>query len=184
MLARSERVHEFSASAIGQLRAKMPAAGASPRSDDIAMTRRTLLHWRPDRWDWRDKHCIVWVSIAKLDASWRKAPAFWLPPGSGSRFGGWLAKQSPNCRIIMPVIGWVPEVVRDQRGRAIGETGAYHVLFENGRHRTAWMRDHGATALPVLADFEQAEVIEAELGTVERCTLVRVKLGETPRSMD
>jgi hypothetical protein len=25
-----------------------------------------LLHWRPDRWDWREKHRIVWVSVAKV----------------------------------------------------------------------------------------------------------------------
>jgi hypothetical protein len=99
----------------------------------------------------------------------------WLPPGSGSRIGRWLAQQSDRCRIIMPVIGWCPEVVRDQRGRAIGETGAYHVVFENGRHRTAWVRDHGATALPVLACASNADEIAAELGTLERtCRLLNL----------
>jgi hypothetical protein len=120
--------------------------------------------------------------VAKLDASWRKDPALWLPPGSGSRIGRWLAKQrSLRCRIIMPVIGWVPEVIRDQRGRAIGETGAYHVVFENGRHRTAWVRDHGATALPVLVDASDADVIESELGTSDRVCRVIVRLPESRR---
>jgi hypothetical protein len=136
------------------------------------MTRTVL--WKPDRWDWQDKHRIVWVSVAKLNASWRKEPTLWLPPGSGKRIGCWLAKQrSQRCRIIMPVIGWVPEVVRDQRGRAMAETGAYHVIFENGRHRTAWVRDRGATALPVLVHVTDADVIVAELGTAERETRIQ-----------
>ena len=50
--------------------------------EERAMTRTIL--WKPDRWDWRDKHRIVWVSVAKLDALWREDPVLWLPPGSGT----------------------------------------------------------------------------------------------------
>jgi hypothetical protein len=137
--------------------------------------------WRPsDIWCWRDRHRVVWVDIAKLDASWRKKSTMWLPPGAGRRIERWLARQSPRCRIIMPVIGWCPEVVRDQRGRAIGETGAHHVVFENGRHRTAWARDLGASALPVLVHVSDADVIAAELGTSERVCEVRAALPKPP----
>ena len=145
----------------------------TPATSDRADRLRRLVLWRPDRWNWRDKHRIVWVSVAKLDASWRKEPTLWLPPGAGSRIGRWLAKQrSPRCRIVMPVIGWCVDVVRDERGRAVVDTGGYHVVFENGRHRTAYVRDHGAAALPVLVDASDADVIAAELGTPERETRI------------
>jgi hypothetical protein len=41
----------------------------------------------------------------------------------------------------------------------------------------AYMRDHGASAMPVLADLEKADIIEVELGTSERRTVVTVPEG-------
>lgn len=37
--------------------------------------------------------------------------------------------------------------------------------FVNGRHRFAWMRDHGATAIPICVDEEQASEIQFLLGS-------------------
>jgi hypothetical protein len=144
------------------------------------MTGKRCVLWMPPTWD-LDRYRIIWVSVAKLDASWQKEPpSYYLPPGAGTYIGRWLLAQSPRCRVKMPDIGWVPDVTRDARGRAIGETGQYHVAFGNGRHRTAWMRDHGATALPVVVRNvdDQAEIIAAELGTVERETWVRLPATE------
>jgi hypothetical protein len=133
---------------------------------------RTIL-WKPDRWYWQDKLRVVWVDVPKLDASWREDAPMWLPPGSGARIGRWLAKQtSPRVRVMMPVVGWLPHAIRDERGRWLADSDRHHIVFENGRHRTAYMRDHGATAMPVLAYYAVADIIAAELGTSERRTVV------------
>jgi hypothetical protein len=89
-----------------------------------------------------------------------------------SKLGGWGWPPEKGVRVIVPEIGWVPGVVRDARGQAARRDGRRHVVFLNGRHRTAWMRDNGASALPVIVDVEQAEVIAAEIGTTERATTV------------
>jgi hypothetical protein len=65
----------------------------------------------------------------------------------------------------MPVVGWLPHAIRDERGRWLADSDRHHIVFENGRHRTAWVRDHGATAMPVLAYYSVTDIIAAELGT-------------------
>lgn len=125
--------------------------------------------WRPSRFDWRDAHRIVWVSIAALDTSWRKDGVFYLPPMLGSegryvRFGSWLRSNHPRRRVKMPVVGWCPDKI-----------GTYHISFEDGRHRTAWLRDHGATALPVLVHHSDYEAIADNVGTAERQTIATME---------
>jgi hypothetical protein len=72
----------------------------------------------------------------------------------------------------MPVVGWLPHAIRDERGRWLADSDRHHVVFENGRHRTAYLRDHGATAMPVLAYYTVADIIAAELGTSKRCSVI------------
>lgn len=125
---------------------------------------------------WTDKHyrssidsgdyAVVWVDIAKFEKAFQKDDNGYVGPGGtvnaiGSRyqdFGEWLKKGIP---VEMPAayIGH-PEY----RG---------HVSFGNGRHRYAWMRDHGATALPVIVPSDQAAKMAKLYGTNERKTILR-----------
>jgi hypothetical protein len=125
------------------------------------MERRVL--WKPKYFNWSDRHRIVWVSVAAFDASWRKDVGYYVAPGAingdgtawrYARFGRWLQAGNPRRRVNMPVVGYNSTL------RCVG--------FEDGRHRTAWLRDHGAMALPVLVYIDDADIIATELGTAER----------------
>lgn len=81
---------------------------------------------------------IVNVNVAKLDAAWSKDVDFYVGPnGQGGiksrypNFGEWL--QTADSMEASEVY------VRDN-----GE-----IAFTNGRHRFAWLRDHGVTVMPV-----------------------------------
>ena len=128
------------------------------------MTSERRVLWMPPTWD-LDRYRIIWVSVAKLNSSWQKeGPPYYPPPGTGAYFGRWLLAQSPRCRVKMPELGW----------------GKGCAGFVNGRHRTAWLRDQGATALPVFVELidDQTDVIAAELGTTERETWIRLQATE------
>lgn len=105
---------------------------------------------------------IVWIDITKLDRSFQQDTGFYVGPGGEGgiddrydRFGEWLAQGIP---VKMPEVGlnWR------------GEIG-----FGNGRHRYAWMRDHGAKALPVTVPAEEADDIRRRFGTRLRATVLR-----------
>lgn len=111
--------------------------------------------------EWR----IVWVDVAKIDASWSKDYAYVGPGGEGGTrkrypdFGRWL--KTRTVPVEMPEIGM---------GQALG-----CIMFLNGRHRFSWMRDHGAKALPVLVSAEDAAVIERKFGSTKRETVIRAE---------
>lgn len=95
----------------------------------------TAIRW-VRQWGGRDR--IVWVDVRKLNRAWMRDRGFYIPVGTGlrlykyNRFGLWLA-QHGGTRVHMPHIDVSNNVV----------------CFTDGRHRFAWMRDHGATSLPV-----------------------------------
>jgi hypothetical protein len=66
--------------------------------------------------------------------------------GRYERVGGWIRS---TCQLFMPDI-----TLED------GE-----VAFGDGRHRFAWLRDHGVVALPVAVRPSQAMAIEARFGS-------------------
>jgi hypothetical protein len=83
----------------------------------------------------------VWISVAKFDTSWKKNRSQYIgPSGSGpaigeryEKFGIWFEKGEA---IEIP---WV--------GLEDGE-----ICFTNGRHRFAWLRDHGVKSMPIDVD--------------------------------
>jgi hypothetical protein len=83
----------------------------------------------------------VWISVAKLDVSWRKNRAQYIGHGGSGRvigdrykkFGIWFEQGEP---VQIP---WV--------GLEDGE-----ICFTNGRHRFAWLRDHGLKSMPIDVD--------------------------------
>lgn len=98
---------------------------------------------------------IIWISIAKLDASWRNDGRYYLGYGHGASAECWVRKYP---RLRMPHVG-------------LDDAGT--VTFTDGRHRFAWMRDHGARALPVSCDRESATAIKKRFGSRSRRTRIR-----------
>jgi hypothetical protein len=99
-----------------------------------------------------EPRCVVWVNVAKLDAALRiarvDADAAWH-----RQFIAFLERGIP---VRMPIIG-------------VYDDGS--VVFEDGRHRFAWVRDHGAESLPVQAyDAEQERLVRQLFGgRIGRC---------------
>lgn len=86
----------------------------------------------------------VWVDVAKANAAWCRDDLY-IPEGAPdhqwkyTRFGEWLIRAA--IPIEMPHI-----------------TLRYWTLhFTDGRHRFAWLRDHGVVALPVTTDADLVE---------------------------
>ena len=99
----------------------------------------------------------VMIDVAKLDASFAKDREFYVgPQGAGGisgryeRFGNWLNNGE--------AVG-MPEVCLNDNGE---------VAFINGRHRFAWMRDHGVKKLPVAVPAEDAKAIQSKFGVHTR----------------
>jgi hypothetical protein len=101
---------------------------------------------------------VVTVDSNKVDADWSRDKDFYIGgPDSknvirnrlGSRydqFGEWFAKGQPVEMSELYISYY------DKPG------------FVNGRHRFAWMRDHGVVEIPVVVPTEQAEEIKRRYG--------------------
>ncbi len=99
----------------------------------------------------------VWISVAKLNASWKKNHEQYIGLGGSGpvigdryqRFGDWLRKGEAV---------WIPWVGLDN-----GE-----ISFTDGRHRFAWLRDHDAKAIPIDVDPDIAGEMRGRFGSGER----------------
>jgi hypothetical protein len=100
-----------------------------------------------------DEDVIVWVDVTKADALWRR-DSFYIPRGAPDhrgkyeRFGQWLAHA--RCPVEMAHV-------------SVGDGNS--LSFSNGRHRFAWVRDHGANAVPVTIWRGQARRLAKLAGT-------------------
>ncbi len=105
---------------------------------------------------------VVWVDVAKIEAGWRKDRDMYIGPGGTGnvigqrypRFDMWMADRLP---VEMSEI-------------SLGHNNI--PAFTNGRHRWAWMRDHGAVAMPVVSDAAQAAEFLKLYGTDQRQTTI------------
>jgi hypothetical protein len=90
----------------------------------------------------------VWIDVVRLDAVWQGSTQYVgfgcraVPSGSvmPDRYEGFRLWLMPDVHVHMPFVSLEDE----------------GVVFNNGRHRFAWCRNHGVAALPV-------EVCEAEI---------------------
>ena len=99
---------------------------------------------------------IIWISVAKLDKSWKRDGGFYIGKfarGNGAtsrtkykRFGEFFRG---GRSVWMPHIG----------------ISAGHVSFTDGRHRFAWLRDHGVRALPVTVSPGNIVEVKRRFGT-------------------
>jgi len=114
-----------------------------------------IIRWKRH---WGDRDPIVWINVAKLDVAWVTAdPHKWVgADGRGGihprydRFGKWIAECQEQ--VLMPSV-------------CIYEGG---VTFSDGRHRFAWLRDHGVRALPISAQRGDVRKIAKLYGSRSR----------------
>ena len=109
---------------------------------------------------WPPGDAIVWIDVTKLNAAWRRERGYYISVrGRGSRykytrFGQWLGTA------IGPI--WMWHIGIDDQSGQVG--------FTDGRHRFAWLRDHGVLALPITCEPEQATEIRQRFGTRKRAS--------------
>ena len=105
---------------------------------------------------------VVWVDVDKVDEKWKLDRNFHVgPSGTGSAIAGRYQR--------------FEEWMKDGQPVEMSEMGlGYRDLpsFTNGRHRFAWMRDHGAKAIPVITPVEEANRFEEKFGSNLRKTII------------
>jgi hypothetical protein len=121
-----------------------------------------IVKWRR-QWGGSDK--IVWIIVAKVNASWKLDLSDYIGlggtthPAIGGRYdkvGKWVESGRPMH---------MPHLAFDDDGQ---------MSFTDGRHRFAWMRDHGVKALPVTAERTQARLVARKFGS--RCRTCRLPM--------
>jgi hypothetical protein len=108
----------------------------------------------------------VWISVARFEASWKKNQQQYVGPGgSGAaiegryeKFGAWIESGEAV---------WIPLV-----GLERGE-----ISFTDGRHRFAWLRDHGMQSIPIDVDPDIAKEIQKRFGSFERTSFCQYENG-------
>jgi hypothetical protein len=117
-----------------------------------------LISWIPtpigEGWD-TDPDPVVWLNVARMEASFQKNADHYV--GIGGIGAGQQSRYNRIGRFIQtghPV--YMPHLSMD---------GDDAVSFTDGRHRFAWVRDHGARAIPVTTYLEIASRLEAIFGT-------------------
>lgn len=98
----------------------------------------------------------VWVSVTKLDHAWKRSTSEYVGtggqngmPGKYENFSRWIMSAT---NVEMPEVCFVNGFVR----------------FNNGRHRFAWLRDHGVTALQVIVQPGDVATFETMFVSKER----------------
>jgi hypothetical protein len=101
---------------------------------------------------------IVWVSVRKIERSWIKRPDEYVGPGgTGKAIAGRYKKVGAWIQLGNPL--WMPWIVLADDGE---------ISFTDGRHRFAWLRDHGVIALPIQVPSYCAEAVQTRFGTSAR----------------
>ena len=125
------------------------------------------LRWTP-QWD---DVVAVGVDVLALDSSWQRDSDYVQPQGFNglgdryAEFGEWLSKATE------PI--WMPTI-------SYSEATDWHVAFTDGRHRFAWLRDHGVKTLPVATDPGEVVNLKERFGTSSRVSwLPRFRTGIT-----
>lgn len=134
-----------------------------PKCPNGKMTAEIRLPWRPVHlhasWGYDDDP-VLWIDVARFERTWRLSHQ-WLGPagvpgGLGDRYaraGAWLVSANPidMCQV------WINEI-------GMG--------FTDGRHRFAWLRDHGVDSIPVQLSPESLAFGVAAIETDRRCSVL------------
>ncbi len=118
-----------------------------------------LINWiatsRGRGWEDVEPDAIVWLDVASVEASFSIDRSDYV--GVGGVGAGQRGRYDNIGKFIQsgrPV--WMPHLTIDDDGA---------VCFTDGRHRFAWVRDHGASALPVTTNPDGAAQLAARFGT-------------------
>lgn len=122
-----------------------------------------VLHWvevlpHPD-WD-VEPDAVVWIDPLLFDAGWMRGEQ-WVSPGGakgaqGNRYpraGEWIEAGNK----IHMCVAWIEG---DEAG------------FTDGRHRFAWLRDHGLRAMPMQVSPADADTFRRLFGTDLRVSIL------------
>ena len=98
---------------------------------------------------------MVWVSVEKFDAAWRETGHLYISPRGTSGAIGCRYEMIPD-RLKCAESTVMPSVSFDEDGK---------LGFSDGRHRFAWLRDHGILSLPLAVPPDQAGRFRVVFGT-------------------
>lgn len=137
---------------------------------NLAATER-IVWWKNVRTATRQKYKRVWIDVAKLDAMTQLDQGRYVGfAGEGGISGKYDGVDdfitADTDRLYMPRVG----ITSTAHGKI-----AY---IKDGRHRFAWMRDHGAQALPVEVEVDEALAVARLVGT--KCRICRVAMWIIP----
>jgi hypothetical protein len=133
---------------------------------DWEMSKMRTIHWIrfPPDWGGPNADEVVWILVRKLESSWQLDTDYYVGAGgTGKAISGRYEKFEKWLALGEPV--WMASVVIDDGGE---------ITFSDGRHRFAWLRDHGVVAIPVQVPPEQAEIISKRFGTTSRISLIPI----------
>lgn len=112
-------------------------------------------------WEDREPDAVVWVDVTAFDQAWRQTSQYILPGGSNgqddryAQAGRWFETRR-NCEMMS------------------GTFDEDEVIFIDGRHRFAWLRDHGVEAVPLQVGPDLREVFEARFPAQVMATVLRM----------
>jgi hypothetical protein len=131
--------------------------GRAPRLPEFF---NPIEHSRDIRWKYetRTKFERVWIDVSKLDQMLQLRPQFYVGHGGQNGIRERYARIGEFVALSKALD--MPQVYID-RNRGF-------VDIYDGRHRFAWMRDHGAQALPVSAQADELTEIKRLVGTKSR----------------
>lgn len=97
---------------------------------------------------------VIWIVVSQVNEAWQKSDLY-ITPGGGwagnperyDKFGKWMERKEP---VQIASLGIVDDVIE----------------FNDGRHRFAWLRDHGVTVMPVHVDPDKVELVKNRFGVV------------------
>lgn len=126
------------------------------------------IYWKPPRPtspDWGDPDTVsVWISVQKLDAAWQLSTGDYIGAGGTgaaiedryNEFGEWIISTGGREHVEMPILGLDED----------------SVSFTDGRHRFAWLRDHGVLAIRIEVESEQQKEFETHFGSADRHSII------------
>lgn len=115
-----------------------------------------------DGWENLEPEPVVWLNIAKVEASFARASEHYVGNGgSGAGQPSRYVNIGHHFRSGRPM--WMPHLGLDKD---------LLISFTDGRHRFAWLRDHGATAIPVTTSLEEEQELLRRFGSALRETIL------------
>ena len=116
-----------------------------------------------DGWEDYAPDVVVWVDVARIDAAFARDTSHYVGVrGCGAGQPTRYANIGRRMQAGLPI--WMPQLHLHDDGV---------IRFTDGRHRFAWVRDHGATALPVATSLDAAAILASQFGSPLRECRVR-----------